>query len=187
MAEVIDETGNRYGRLVVVQRAGSTPQGKAQWLCECDCGQETVVNGQYLRDGHTTSCGCRQNEGLLGDVAAFRQVLRMYVSGAKERGLEWALTNDQFRELTSGPCHYCGAEPSQEPPKPHRLVYDTYIHSGLDRKDSTLGYTPENVVPCCTICNRMKMEMGYDEFLDSVVRIARHRCAQNEEDLSDGL
>lgn len=58
----IDETGNRYGRLTVVCRAGSNKKGIAKWLCECDCGGKTVVLGPKLRRGETKSCGCFEQE-----------------------------------------------------------------------------------------------------------------------------
>ncbi len=53
----IELTGRRFGRLVVLERAGST-HGKATWRCRCDCGDETVTRGTYLRNGRTASCGC---------------------------------------------------------------------------------------------------------------------------------
>lgn len=54
----IDETGNRHGRLLVKEYAGKSPDGKALWMCECDCGNETVIAGVALRYKHTKSCGC---------------------------------------------------------------------------------------------------------------------------------
>lgn len=60
--KTIDETGNRYGRLTVVCRAGSTKGGIARWLCQCDCGGKKVVTGSRLRSGETRSCGCLEQE-----------------------------------------------------------------------------------------------------------------------------
>lgn len=60
--KTIDETGNRYGRLTVICRAGSTKGGMARWLCKCDCGCETVTRGYDLRSGNTKSCGCLEHE-----------------------------------------------------------------------------------------------------------------------------
>ena len=57
-----DETGNRYGRLVVLQRNGSNRHGKARWLCRCDCGNKTSVPGGDLHTEHTQSCGCLHRE-----------------------------------------------------------------------------------------------------------------------------
>lgn len=55
---VIDETGNKYGRLTVLKRVGSDQDKKALWLCQCDCGNTTVTSGKRLRNGTTNSCGC---------------------------------------------------------------------------------------------------------------------------------
>lgn len=59
MSKVIDLAGQRFGRLLVVQREG-TQCGSATWLCRCDCGKETVVNGHNLRRGLIVSCGCKR-------------------------------------------------------------------------------------------------------------------------------
>lgn len=63
---LIDLSGRRFGRLTVVQRDGSHrhPSGKVTptWLCRCDCGGESVVLGNKLRDGGTRSCGCLEQE-----------------------------------------------------------------------------------------------------------------------------
>lgn len=55
-----DETGNTYGILTVLERAGSNKHGKALWKCQCECGKEIIVDGTSLRTGNTTSCGCRR-------------------------------------------------------------------------------------------------------------------------------
>jgi hypothetical protein len=61
-SKLIDEVGNRYGRLTVIERAENTPDRKAQWLCKCDCGNTGIFQGTKLRSGHTKSCGCLQRE-----------------------------------------------------------------------------------------------------------------------------
>ena len=57
-AKVIDETGNQYGLLTVIERAGSNKTGQALWKCKCKCGNETIIEGTRLRYGDTKSCGC---------------------------------------------------------------------------------------------------------------------------------
>lgn len=64
MPKIIDLTGQRFGRLLVVKRAESTPGGQATWLCRCDCGNETSVAGYSLRCGKTKSCGCLHRDVL---------------------------------------------------------------------------------------------------------------------------
>ena len=58
---VIDETGNKYGKLTVLERAGSDQDKKALWLCQCECGNTTITTGKRLRNGMTKSCGCIQS------------------------------------------------------------------------------------------------------------------------------
>lgn len=55
---LIDETGNKYGRLTVLKRIGSNNDKKALWLCRCDCGNEVITTGKRLRNGTVRSCGC---------------------------------------------------------------------------------------------------------------------------------
>ena len=60
MARVIDLTGQKIGKLTVLQRVENTKQGQTRWLCQCDCGEQTIVHGQNLRYGKTQSCGCNR-------------------------------------------------------------------------------------------------------------------------------
>ena len=52
--------GQKFGKLLVLERAGSDNQRRALWKCQCDCGNITIVRGAYLRNGHTISCGCER-------------------------------------------------------------------------------------------------------------------------------
>ena len=62
MEKFIDLTGQRFGRLVVIERAANSNAGSARWNCMCDCGGKATVVGGGLRSGHTKSCGCIKNE-----------------------------------------------------------------------------------------------------------------------------
>jgi len=53
-----DITGQRFGRLIAIERNGKEKQGQQRWRCRCDCGGETTTAGRNLRNGHTVSCGC---------------------------------------------------------------------------------------------------------------------------------
>ena len=59
----IDETGNKYGRLSVIEYAGHNSDNKTLWKCKCDCGGTTIVTGKSLRAGLVTSCGCLNSLG----------------------------------------------------------------------------------------------------------------------------
>lgn len=64
---LIDLTGKRFGKLVVLKRVDDyvykTKRGlttSPSWLCKCDCGNVCIVQGGNLRNGATTHCGCSQ-------------------------------------------------------------------------------------------------------------------------------
>lgn len=57
-----DITGERFGRLTVIELTSKRHNRCAIWLCRCDCGNFTEVQGSYLRNGETRSCGCLHDE-----------------------------------------------------------------------------------------------------------------------------
>lgn len=61
-----DLTGQKFGRLTVIERAGSDKKWQARWKCLCDCGKETVVTTNQLTSGRTKSCGCSTFNNLVG-------------------------------------------------------------------------------------------------------------------------
>lgn len=58
---LIDLTGRKFGKLLVLKRNGSI-RNYAAWMCQCDCGNIVTVSSQHLLDGSTTSCGCYHDE-----------------------------------------------------------------------------------------------------------------------------
>lgn len=48
-----DLKNQRFGKLLVIEY-----NGNGKWLCQCDCGNQTIVRSDYLKSGHTQSCGC---------------------------------------------------------------------------------------------------------------------------------
>lgn len=63
-----DLTGRKYGRLTALRSVGRRGNNLI-WLCRCECGNECEVAANNLKNGHTTSCGCRQSE-ILHDIDA---------------------------------------------------------------------------------------------------------------------
>ncbi len=55
--------GKKFGRLTVIGESKKTDKKKRIYYdCKCDCGQNTTVCGEKLRNGHTKSCGCLVKE-----------------------------------------------------------------------------------------------------------------------------
>ncbi len=177
---IIDETGNRYGRLTVLEYAGRGNR-RALWKCVCDCGTDATVEGKHLhpRLGITASCGCLQKElrnafgkPLKEGEASFNYLLRNIENGAKSRGYVFNLTKEHVRGLVTKPCHYCGNPPSQIANNGGGC--GTFTYSGIDRTDNTLGYVEGNVVPCCKTCNFAKRTMRVEEFKAWLTRAYKH-------------
>ena len=59
--KLIDLTGNRFGRLVVIERVPAQSKD-ARWKCLCDCGNYTEASSHNLKRGKVTSCGCYRKE-----------------------------------------------------------------------------------------------------------------------------
>lgn len=70
MRQLNDLRGHVSGRLQVLYRVEKDKYGKWLWLCQCDCGQRSIVLGKRLVSGHTRSCGCLQR-----DVTAQRSTI----------------------------------------------------------------------------------------------------------------
>lgn len=164
---LIDEKGNCYGQLVVIERVEKNGRrGIARWRCKCSCGNEVVVQGSRLRRGYAKSCGCLKAPP---GQAPYNYQYSQYRSGAIRRGYEFKLSKLEIQALIQQPCFYCNASPSQVV-----AAYDDFVFSGLDRLDNDKGYVADNVVPCCSNCNYAKRFMSVQQFRDWIKAIYHH-------------
>lgn len=176
MGTLINEIGNKYSRLVVMERVGIGRGKLATWLCICDCGNECIVVGDDLRRGHTKSCGCLQEDfyrssRLTEGESSFNAIFYNTKHNAERRNLEWKLTKEEVKELSKQPCFYCGTMPKQARRKNLWRFYGIYEYNGIDRIDNLVGYIPQNVVSCCGQCNRAKTSMTISEFKQWILSV----------------
>ena len=134
LKKAIDLTGQRFGRLTVIERRGSTTDGQATWLCQCDCGNQSVVAGGHLRKGQTTSCGCLNKViDLTGQRFGRLTVIEragLYVSrNRKQTHSTWLCVCDcgnstivRASQLKSGQTQSCGCL--------HRETFTGKTHGG---------------------------------------------------------
>lgn len=153
------------------------------WIVRCRCGEEKRF-WKYSAIERQKSCGCGTDEvGLSKEQRRMlNSRLHSYKSGAIKRGLDWDLTYKDFFEITSKDCTYCGSQPREinyfenapslqkESPNRDWSKY-SILFNGVDRIDSSEGYSVENCVPCCTYCNRAKSDLSFEEFRDHIERI----------------
>lgn len=62
MAKREDITGNKYGRVTVIEYVGTSEDRRALWKCSCECGRTFITRGKDLRAGKVNSCGCARRE-----------------------------------------------------------------------------------------------------------------------------
>lgn len=62
VTQIIDLTGQRFGRLIVLGMCDHETGQDVRWNCRCDCGKELSVSGHSLKRGMTRSCGCYQKD-----------------------------------------------------------------------------------------------------------------------------
>lgn len=182
MPYVAKLVGKRFGRLTVIERAGTHKFGFAIWRCQCDCGNETTATTGALRSGHKGSCGCwaRDVHRIPEAEWILKEHFRKYREVAQAKGREFALTLEQFRDLTNAPCHYCGRVRTKTMKRTNSLgnAYERACN-GIDRFDNSQGYTPENAVPCCEDCNRAKLTMSADQYVALCHLVSnRHQLAE---------
>lgn len=173
---VQDITGKVFSRLTVikqVQRPENVKNKESYWMCKCECGKEIIVNSGSLKNGHTNSCGCYHLDkiSIKHGQAAINSLINGYIRSAKERNLDFDLSKEEFLNLTKQNCYYCGKEPSQISTNKSKINNGIYIYNGVDRVDSSVGYTLDNCVPCCKQCNIAKMTQSKTDFLSWVKRI----------------
>lgn len=85
-----------------------------------------------------------------------------YTGRAKTANLHFDLTYEQFMMFWQKPCHYCDAE---------------IATIGLDRVNNHIGYTVDNVVPCCKYCNAFKSNQTQEDFVALCTKIAKQHGA----------
>jgi len=163
-----DLLGERFGMLTVIGLTGERRTTCRVWLCKCDCGRTKFARSSHLISGNTKSCGSCSHRKLHGQ-SSMNQIIASYKASALKRYLEYSLTDKEFRNLTQLNCYYCGQPPSNIRSK--SSAYGEYIYNGIDRIDNSRGYTIDNVVPCCSICNRAKDVMSKQEFYSWVERV----------------
>ena len=164
---VEDLTGLTFGKLTVI--GYERTESGIMWLSKCSCGNDKIVRckGSELKSGHYVSCGCFRARRLAFGENAFNRLYDSYKRRSKIKNFEFDFTKEEFKEITQESCFYCGREPFQKaPPTLNTICHGYYIYNGIDRIDSSKGYTKENSVPCCGQCNISKNNYTEQEFIE---------------------
>ena len=113
------------------------------------------ATSRTVEEGRNTIVNYAMKNKLFPD-SHYKQVMK----SAADRGLLFDLTFEQFTEIVCTPCKYC-------------KLHNDHESIGIDRVDSSKGYTYDNIVPCCTTCNMCKGSLSLEEFKSHVLKLAR--------------
>lgn len=169
--------GDKFNYVTVVEYVDK----KTGYELICDCGNTTFARGWDLTSGKRKSCGCKSGElqakrQFRDDFMAVKNVLyKNYKAAARRRNYSFDLTKEQYNDMITSKCHYCGCEPNMTYHYQSDYIdYSQFKYNGVDRVDNTIGYTTDNSVPCCKICNNAKSTLPMEDWLDWLKRIYQH-------------
>jgi hypothetical protein len=167
--------GIKFGKLTPIEISGKEKNGQYIYNCICDCGKTFIARGRILRSGGIKSCGCSRM--LEKGQAAFNRLLRTYKYCAKNRNLNFSLSDNEFENLINKNCYYCDTPPTQN--SKGRNYNGTYFYNGIDRVDNCKGYCLENCVTCCKYCNYSKTDRNIEDFKEWIKKCYDKLFTQN--------
>lgn len=140
------------------------------------CGSISIMRKDKIQNAKGPGCKiCNGNNRVPTKDAPLNVYYNTYRAGAISRNLEWNLSLEEFKDIISKDCCYCGQKPIE---KQSLIRYNKtnspILVNGIDRVDSSKGYSKENCVPCCFLCNKMKSNLYYKDFLHHIRKIYRY-------------
>lgn len=147
MSRLIDLTGQRFGRLLVIRKIDIKKCcSNASWLCRCDCGNEVIVRSTTLRKGESRSCGCLRAE-------YWREAKTTHGKSESRIGRIWYSMKERcYCETSPAYENYGGRGITvcEEWRNSFQAFYDWAMANGyadvltIDRIDNDGNYCPEN-------------------------------------------
>lgn len=140
--------GQRFGRLTVISQEKSTSKSSTRWLCQCDCGNTTIVQRCNLtrKTRNTKSCGCllKETRGHWNSTHKLSKT-RIYKN--------WVMMMQRCYNPNDERYIHYGARNIDVCPQwidDFTAFYDWAMSNGYDKKltidriDNDKGYYPEN-------------------------------------------
>lgn len=164
--------GKKFNSWTVLDRAANK-NNITMWHCICDCQKTSEVSTTNLTSGKSKSCrkcgtkkrGKEQREPIID--FAFKYFITYNARNRRNgRGVTVSLNSNQWFEIAKNNCFYCDSEPLEF--SPYKSKDESIFVNGLDRIDSSIGYTIENCVPCCLSCNIAKSDLTKNEFFNKI-------------------
>jgi len=169
-----DLTGKIVGQWYIVKfshtrerKSCGKKRRRRYWQVECtNCKSRRTIESTNLlppAGGKCQSCW-----GYDKGFSGLKELYDTYVRNAANYDRPFLLSIEEMKDITSMACHYCGSPPTLIKKTKAKSCWGHYCYNGIDRRDNEIGYTKENCLPCCKICNRAKNNMTYKDFVDYI-------------------
>ena len=132
-----DLTGQKFGKLLVLEATSDRVAGAIVWKCKCDCGNLAYIPTGNLTSGHTQSCGCKEHIGhrkdLLGQKFGRLEVIE-FLGTNEDKSCVWKckcecgnITEVVGWHLTCGIVQSCGCLRSKGEAKIIKILQEAGI------------------------------------------------------------
>ncbi|NCB97235.1 MAG: hypothetical protein EOM36_02595 [Bacteroidia bacterium] len=174
--------GTVFSRLTVLEEtAPKLIEGGGSRKCykvRCECGKTFTTIGTSLKHKRVTECSSCAYQKRPQSTKRLTQEERMFtktiVERCKTHNIPYSITATDYITTAKKVCHYCGTPPVIKGAHMTRHAETPIPVNGIDRVNNTLGYTIENIVPCCSLCNSMKSTLSSESFLAHIKQIILH-------------
>lgn len=175
--KMAEDNGKTFNRLTILKFSHLEKEEEFV-VCKCRCSKRIILPRKEVKSCQISGCGTcishtrkrLESRKPISVHSLKNRVMKAYRKGAKDRGHEFNLERDDFHNFLTMNCYYCNSEPSNTIKQNSTEVK----YNGIDRVDSTKGYSIDNCVSCCATCNRAKRIMTVKEFLEWVSRVYKH-------------
>ena len=167
------KVGERHTRNIVydIERINN----KINYFVKCDCGDFRWVRSDILKKNRWGCKACAKKLGRkkFGEEHSINSAWKSLRNNAKTRSISVDISKEEFVSIAKMDCFYCGEPPTE------KIYHDQPSWStparlnGIDRVDNSIGYTVDNIVASCYICNRGKMNLSLQEFKAWIIKLSQ--------------
>jgi hypothetical protein len=175
------ELGDRTGKAILED----IDSDHAYMKCDCGKGFSLKLTNTLKNGGNfmCRQCYAERDAANFDSHWGYKAAYSRIKKDARSAERVFEIQLEEFRYLCQQNCYYCGSIPNNLITYRglNSFTFRYFMYSGLDRINNDIGYTRQNVVPCCIICNRAKNSMPFKDFIDWLNRLTDYRQRMTDE------